>query len=110
IIVQRVIGTLMPETRVPLGSLSQFFDAIGAMQQIERGKLMPDADMATALGESGKRDMTLAQVLSFQRGDPSLIRRAVEKAAGMSADDYVRNEILQPLGMRSSRIQNGEVE
>ena len=46
---QRVIGTLMPETRVALGSLSQAFDAIGAMQQIERGKLMADADIAMAL-------------------------------------------------------------
>jgi hypothetical protein len=54
--------------------------------------------------------MTLAQVLAFQAGDPSLVRQALEKASGGSADDYIAKQIFQPLGMRASRMQNGETE
>jgi CubicO group peptidase (beta-lactamase class C family) len=110
VIVQRAVGTLTPNTQIPIGSLSRVFAAIGAVQQIERGRLMPDSDIAMALGESGTRGMTLSQVLSFQAGDPSLVRQLVEKASGMSMDEYTAKEILQPLGMRVSRMQNGEVE
>jgi CubicO group peptidase (beta-lactamase class C family) len=89
VMLQRVAGTIMPNTRISLGPLSQVFDTVAAAQQIERGRLMPDADMAMALGETGTRGITLAQVLSFQAGDPSLVRRAVEKASGSAANDYV---------------------
>jgi len=110
VIVQRVAGTITPDRRISLGSLSQLFDTVGAAQQMERGRLMPDADIATALGESGNRGMTLGQVLSFQAGDPSLVRRALEKASGGSADDYVAKQIFEPLGMQASRSQSGEIE
>lgn len=110
VMMQQAFGTMTPDTSISLGRLSGVFETIGAMQQIERGKLAPGADIAQALGETGNRGMTLAQVLAFRAGDPSLVRRALEKAAGTPSDDYVTKEILLPLGMRTSHSQNAGIQ
>lgn len=110
VMLQRNFGAIAPDTRFAAGALSEMFGAVAAMQQIERGRLMPDADIAKGLGETGTRGMTLAQVLTFQAGDPPLLIRAVEKASGAAWPDYFVKEIAQPLGMMATAFRGGRLE
>jgi CubicO group peptidase (beta-lactamase class C family) len=110
VMLQRAFGPIAPDTRFATGTLSQMFGAVAVMQQVERGRLMLEADISKALGETSARGMTLAQVLTFQAGDPALLERAAEKASGMVWPDYFAKEIAQPLGMTATRFRDAELE
>ena len=107
---QRNIGVAGPETRIGLGDLANVFDAVAAMQLIERKKLTADEDIGKALGETNARGVTLAQMLTRQGGDPTLLVRAVEKASGAPMADYVAKEIAQPLSMSATAFRGGNFQ
>ena len=110
LMLQRMIGSVTAETRFPVGALAGLFGALGTMRQIERGQLKEDQDIAQAMGETGSRGMTVAQVLTQQAGTPQLLTRAVEKASGTAFDDYATKEIATPLGMTSTAARAGRLE
>ena len=110
VIFRRNAGTIGPDTHFAAGTLADVFGAVAAMQQVERGRLMLDADIAKSLGETGTRGMSLGQVLTFQAGEPTLAARAVEKASGAAWSDYAMRNIAQPLGMRSTAFRDSGLE
>jgi CubicO group peptidase (beta-lactamase class C family) len=110
VMLQRTLGTVTVDTRFPVGALAGVFDALGAMRLIEGGQLKENQDIGQALGESGSRGMTVAQVLTRQGGDPQLLARAVEKASGRAFYDYATKEIAAPLGMTATAARNGRLE
>jgi CubicO group peptidase (beta-lactamase class C family) len=110
VMLQQTFGSIRADTRFPVGALAGAFDALGAMRMIENGKLKETDDIAKALGESGNRGLTVAQVLTRQAGDPRLLARAVEKASGQTFYDYAAKEIAAPLGMMATRAHDGRLE
>lgn len=107
LLLQRNVGTVAPDTRFAANGLSELFSVVAAMQQVERGRLMLDADIGASMGEKDARGITLADVLAAQAGDNSLLVRAVEKSTGERFPDYVAKEILQPLGMTATAYRDG---
>ncbi|HXJ02820.1 MAG TPA: serine hydrolase domain-containing protein [Micropepsaceae bacterium] len=107
---QRNAGSVAPDTRFAAGALTDVFGAVAAMQQVERGRLALDADIAKPLGETGTRGMNLGQVLAFQSGDPALAIRAVEKTAGAAWPEYAMKNIAQPLGMNATMCGDGTLQ
>lgn len=107
LMLQRNFGTITPNTRFPTGALSGTFDAIAAMQLIERGRLMADEDLGKALGEANPRGMTLAQILTRQAGELPLLARAVTKVTG---SPEIAKEIAQPLAMAATGPHEGRLE
>jgi CubicO group peptidase (beta-lactamase class C family) len=110
VMLQRNVGAVTPGTRFAADGLSEIFNAVAVMQQVERGRLMLDADVSKAIGEKDPRGMTLADVLASQSGDNSLLVRALEKSSGAGLFDYMAKEIAQPLGMTATAYRDERLE
>ena len=110
VMLQRNLGAIAPDTRIPAGALAGVFETLTAMQLIERMRLTANNDIGTILGETAPRGVTLAQVLTHQTGDPSLLARVVERISGAHIYDTVAKEIAQPLGMMSTSARNDRLE
>jgi CubicO group peptidase (beta-lactamase class C family) len=110
VILQRNVGTIAPDSRFTAGRLSELPIIVAAMQLVEHGQLKLDADISQALGETSARGITLANVLTFQAGDPELLMHAVEKASGAAWPDYFAKRIALPLGMTITKVRGVELE
>ena len=96
VMVQRSLGAVGPDTRFANRGLSDLFDAIAAMQLVERGKLTTNADIGTVLGEATPRGISVEQILTRQAGDSALLERGIEKISGMKIEDTIAKEIAGP--------------
>jgi hypothetical protein len=110
VMVQRSLGAAGPDTRFAADGLSELFDAIAAMQSIERGKLMINADIGTILGEATPRAISVQQILTHEAGDSVLLEQGIEKISGMKIDEYIAKEIAGPLGMKATARRDGRLE
>ncbi len=110
VLLQRYVGSMAPDRRFPANASAPLFDAITAMQLIERGTLTASEDVGKALGESAPRSFTVGDLLAFKAGDPELLSRVVDKASGAEWPDYVTKQIAQPLGMTATAVRNGRME
>ncbi len=91
-----------------LGTLSDLFGVVSAMQLVQEARLFPAEDLAAAVGEPVSRGVTLGDLLSNQLDDSAnLLALAVEHASALAYDEYISNQILDPLGMARSRFEIG---
>ena len=91
-----------------LGTLSDLFGVVSAMQLVQEARLFPAEDLAAALGEPEPRGVTLGDLLSQRLDDSSeLLANAVERASGKSYVEHISTQILAPLGMTRSRFEIG---
>ena len=90
-----------------LGSLSDLFGVVLAMQFVEQARLFPAEDLAAALGEAAPRGVTLADLLTQRLdGSSDLLADVVERASGAAYSAHISTQILAPLGMARSRFEN----
>lgn len=99
-------GPITADTPFDAGSLSDVIAAIGAMQLIEQARLLPNDDLAKAMGAGNLSGVTTAQLLTHQnRGDDGALARVVATVSGEAFVGYAETHIFAPLGMRNSKIE-----
>lgn len=96
-------GSLSNGTVFPAAGIGRLFQAVAILQLVEAGRLTPTQDIG-ALLDGHDSGLTLPRLIP--RGDDGLIRRAIEKASGMSQADYLARRIFQPLGMNATHVEN----
>ena len=115
------------DTPFLLGSVSKSFTALGIMQLVEQGKIDLDAKMAEYLPGSRDGDkITVRQLLNHTSGlgehsnldnyrvvgkqgvhtyanvNYSLLGKIIERVSGKSYEEYITENIFNPLGMSHS--------
>lgn len=109
VVIRKEFGFPDADAQFAAGSLTDVVLAVAAMQQIEQGKIMPDADLSVLLGQSA-RGVTADQVLTHQgNADPALLGQLVEKSAGELLATYIPRQIFAPLKMTQSAFADDEV-
>jgi CubicO group peptidase (beta-lactamase class C family) len=104
IALRKDFGAADSDTPFAAGTLSDLVLTVGAMQQIEQGKIHLDEDLSGLLGPSA-RGMTADQLLSYQvSADQALLAQLVAKAGGELLATYFPRRIFAPLKMTRSAV------
>ncbi len=93
-------------TPFALGTLSDVFGAVSALQLVEQARLLVDEDVSRALGEAEPRGVTLGDLLTHRPdNETQLLVDTVSRASGTPYRMYISSQILTRLGMSQSRYE-----
>jgi CubicO group peptidase (beta-lactamase class C family) len=99
-----VLDGLDADRPVAIGSMADLFAIVSSMQLIQRAMVLPDEDIANALGEPEARGVTFGDLLTLDApGLGEIIPQVIVNLAATSYPDWVEQEIFLPLAMTNSR-------
>lgn len=125
VVFERTWGDVTRDTPFLLGSLSKSFTAFCIMQLAEKGRIDPDAEAVTYL-ETAPPGVTVRQLLNQTGGigpyqtpgsekpvfpagqhiysnlNYALLGQIVEAVSGLSYEEYLQTNVLEPLGMKNT--------
>lgn len=95
------------DTPIAIGSTADLFALIASMQLMQRADIVPEEDIANAIGEPEPRGITFDDLLT-QRvpGLGAVIPQVIENTASTFYPDWVAHEIFVPLAMTNSRYDS----
>lgn len=105
-----VLDDLGEDDPVSIGSMGDLFAVVSAMQLIQRGAILPDEDIANALGETEPHGVAFGDLLTQRSSGLGLVvPSVVENVTLTPYPEWVAQEIFSPLGMTNSHYdpENG---
>jgi hypothetical protein len=86
-----------------IGSMGDLFVVVSAMQLMQRGAILPDEDIANALGETEPHGVAFGDLLTQRSSGLGLVvPTVVENATSTPYPEWVAQGIFSPLGMTNS--------
>jgi CubicO group peptidase (beta-lactamase class C family) len=94
---------------VSIGSMGDLFAVVSALQLMQRGAILPDEDIANALGETEPHGIAFGDLLTQRStGLGLIVPPVVENVTSTPYPEWVAQEIFSPLGMTNSHYDPGD--